>query len=352
MNKGVVVLSPVSQEPLNEVLANYNFKVLGINNENYKEKKAVWWVKTSIGDKILKKVSCSEQTLKFLLSAVDHLIQNGILLPTVNKTNAGLDYVMINDVCFTLTDAIKGSTPSYDSPKELAAIVKELAKFHKASAGFSVQEGSKPKEHLGTWIEDYTMVLEEMYEFYKNEVQSGGKTPIGKLIITEFPYFLEKGQKVINELKGQEYKNWVDKIREIGCLCHQDFAAGNLILTSSGLYVIDTDSITFDLPARDIRKLFNKIMKKSGKANTELAKNIINYYQSVNPLTSAEWQVVKCDLMFPHLFLGAMSKYYKQRESSWTTEKYMQRIKEMAGVEKALTPLYDNFSSITQSIGK
>jgi spore coat-associated protein S len=352
VNKGVIVLSPVSQEPIKEVLANYNFNVLGINNENYKEKKGVWWVKTSIGDKILKKVSCSEQTLKFLLSAVDHLIQNGILLPKVNKTNAGLDYVMINDVCFTLTDAIKGSTPSYDSPKELAAIVKELAKFHKASAGFRVLEGSKPKEHLGTWVEDYTMVLEEMNEFYKNEVQSGGKTPIGKLIITEFPYFFEKGQKIISNLKGQEYNNWVDKIRQTGCLCHQDFAAGNLILTSTGLYVIDTDSITFDLPARDIRKLFNKIMKKSGKANSELAKNIINYYQSVNPLTSDEWQVVKCDLMFPHLFLGAMSKYYKQRESTWTTEKYMQRIKEMAEVEKAMTSLYENFSSLTQNISK
>jgi spore coat-associated protein S len=91
-------------------------------------------------------------------------------------------------------------------------------------------------------------------------------------------------------------------------------------------------------------------MKKSGKANSELAKNIISYYQSVNPLTSDEWKVVKYDLMFPHLFLGAMSKYYNQRETSWTTEKYMRRIKEMVEVEKAMTPIYDNFSSLTQNI--
>ena len=345
-------MSPISQEPIKEVLSNYNFKVLSINNENYKEKKGVWWVKTTVGDKILKKVSCSEQTLKFLLSAVAHLIQNGMLLPLVNKTNSGEEYVIMNGVCFTLTDAIKGSTPSYDSPKELAMIVKELAKFHKASAGFRVQGDAKPKEHLGTWIEDYTMMLEDMNEVYKNEVQAGGKSPIGKTIIAEFPYFYERGQRVINELKNQGYKNWVDKTREMGCLCHQDFAAGNLILSSEGIYVIDTDSITFDIPARDIRKLFNKIMKKSGKANSEMAKNIVHFYQSVNPLTSDEWQVIKCDLMFPHLFLGAMSKYYKQREGSWTTEKYLERIKEMAAVEKAMAPLYDSFSSITQNIAK
>ena len=335
-------MSPVSQEPIKAVLDNYDLKVLAVDNVNYKEKKGVWWVKTSSGDKILKKVSSSEQTLKFLLSAVDHLIQNGILIPKVNKTTTNLDYVTINDVCFTLTDAVKGSSPRYDSPKELAMIVIELAKFHKAAAGFRAPEDSKPKNHLGTWVEEYTMQLEDMNAFYKKEVQSERKTPIGELIIKEFPYFYEKGQKVINSLKGQEYKNWVDKIYKIGCLCHQDFAAGNLILTSSGLYVIDTDSITFDIPARDIRKLFNKIMKKSGKANSELAKNIIKCYQSVNPLTSDEWQVVKCDLLFPHLFLGAMSKYYNQRETSWTTEKYMKRIKEMADVEKAMTPIYDN----------
>lgn len=345
-------MSPISQEPITEVLSNYNLKVLSINNENYKEKKGVWWVKTTVGDKILKKVSCSEETLKFLLSAVEHLIQNGVLLPLVNKTNEGLDYVIANGVCFTLTDAIKGSTPSYDSPKELAMIVKELAKFHKASAGFRVQEGTKSKDHLGSWVEDYTEMLEDMNVVYKDEVQAGENTPIGKSIITEFPHFYKRGQRVINELKGQGYKNWVDKAKEIGSLCHQDFAAGNLILSSAGMYVIDTDSITFDIPARDIRKLFNKIMKKSGKANSEMAKNIVNFYQSVNPLTHDEWQVVKCDLMFPHLFLGAMSKYYKQREGSWSTEKYMQRIKEMAALERAMAPLYDSFDSIIQNISK
>lgn len=345
-------MSLVSQEPIKEVLANYDFNVLGITNENYKDKKGVWWVKTTIGDKILKKVSCSEQTLRFILSAVDHLIKNGMLLPLVNKTKEGLDYVIMDGVCFTVTDAIKGSNPRYDSPKELELIVKELGKFHKASAGFRVLEDSKPKEHLGTWVDEYTKVLEEMNEAYKIEVSSGGTTPLGKTIIAEFPFFYEKGQKVISELKGEAYKNWVDKTREIGCLCHQDFAAGNLLLSASGLYVIDTDSITFDVPARDIRKLFNKIMKKSSKGNTELAKSIVNYYQAVNPLSFDEWQVVKCDLMFPHLFLGAMSKYYNQREISWTTEKYLQRIIEMAAVEKAMTPIHESFSSITQNIAK
>jgi CotS family spore coat protein len=343
-------LSQISEEPLKFVLSNYTLEVLEITNENYKEKKGVWWIKTPNGDKILKKLSFSEQSLIFILSAVNHLAQNDVLIPKIIKTTNGSDYVIINDVCFTLSDAITGRNPSYDSPSELAMVAKGLAKFHKASAGFSMPQGSKPNVHLGLWIENYSKQLEDLNEFYNKELESEEKNPIGDLIIKEFPYFYDRAQMVIDALKGQEYNQWVEKVRRTGCLCHQDFAAGNLILNSTGLYVLDTDSITFDIPARDIRKLFNKIMKKPGKANVELAKNIFNLYQLENPLTSSEWQVVKYDLMFPHLFFGAMSKYYYQREQTFTLEKYMQKIQDMADTEKYMTSVFGNFEMILKGI--
>jgi CotS family spore coat protein len=343
-------LPQINQEPLMEVLSNYNLEVLEITNENYKEKKGVWWIKTPEGEKILKKLSFSEQSLKFILSAVDHLTQNGVLIPKIIKTTSGSDYVIINDVCYTLSEAISGRNPSYDSNMEFAAVVKGLANFHKASFGYKIPQDSKPKEHLGLWVEDYTRQLECMFEFYNNEIQSNRNTPVGNLIIKEFPYFYEKGQRAINALKGKEYKNWVESIRVKGCLCHQDFAAGNLILNSSGLYVLDTDSITFDIPARDIRKLFNKIMKKPGKADVELAKKYFNLYQSENPLTPSEWQVVRYDLMFPHLFIGSMSKYYYQREKTFTSEKYLEKIHETAEIERSMTSVFGDYNAIMQSI--
>jgi CotS family spore coat protein len=339
-------LDQINQEPLKDVLSHYNTKVIKITNENYKEKKGVWWIKTTDGEKILKKISFSEQTLKFILSAINHLTQNGILIPKIIKTASGSDYVIIDDVCYTLSEAIPGKNPSYDSPKDFVLIVLSLANFHVASEGYKIPEDSKPKEHLGLWVENYTNKLEDMNKFYINEAQSQNKTPIGNLIIKEFPYFYNKGQDIINALKGKEYKNWVDSIRVKSCLCHQDFAAGNLILSSSGLYVLDTDSITFDIPARDIRKLFNKIMKKPGKANVELAKKYFSLYQSKNPLTPSEWQVVKYDLMFPHLFLGAMSKSYYQRDKTFTTSDYFEKIKETIAIEKSMNSIFGDFNKI------
>lgn len=340
-------MASINREPLNEVLENYNIKVLSIKNESYKDKKGVWWIQTPEGYKILKKISNSEDTLKFTISAVKHLIQNGIKIPRINNTKSGNDYVNIGGTCYVLSDAISGKTPSYGSSKELMLIIRELAKFHRASLGFHPLENTKPKNHLGIWIESYTAQIEDMNRFYKDEAAVNGKDQIGKFILNEFPYFYERAYKAINALKGNEYRDWVSKAEKTGCLCHQDFAAGNLIMSSEGIYVLDTDSITIDIPARDIRKILHKIMKKSGKWDFELTKSIIGYYQSENPLTKSEWEVVKMDILFPHLFIGAMNKYYYQRDKEWSPQKYLQRIKEMAAFEKTITPIIDNFDLLT-----
>lgn len=338
----------IDYEPLNEVLSNYDITVLETKNESYKDKKGVWWVYTPKGNKILKKVSNSEDTLKYIVSAVKHLTENGILLPKINKTKTGDHYVKIDKTCFILLDIVEGKNPSYNSLKELKEIVRGLAKFHKASAGFFPPTESKPKIHLGTWIEDYSEQIEDMNNFYNAEVSSKENSEIGRTIIKEFPYFYKMGKKSIEGLKGSEYAEWVDKAAKTGCLCHQDFAAGNLFLNGSDLFIIDTDSITVDIPARDIRKLVNKIMKKNGKWDANLAKSIFEYYQQENPLTLSESEVIRLDLLFPHLFIGAMNKYYYKRDKEWTTEKYLKKIKEMAEIERSKVSILENFDSLVQ----
>lgn len=137
-------MPPQALEPLEEVLGHYPLAVLDIRNESYKEKKGVWWVRTESGMKILKKVSNSEQTLRFTLDAVRHLRKNGVLLPEVNRTSDGNEYVNIEGTCFVLTDAVEGRNPSYSVPEEMALLASGLAAFHRASVGFKPSEGTKP----------------------------------------------------------------------------------------------------------------------------------------------------------------------------------------------------------------
>ena len=70
---------------IKSILSQYNINVVNIKNQCDKGKKAVWWIKSTSGDKILKKHSCSSKTLEFILSAVEHLRNGDVNLPKIIK---------------------------------------------------------------------------------------------------------------------------------------------------------------------------------------------------------------------------------------------------------------------------
>jgi len=341
----------LNSEPLNEVLERYPLTVKGIRTESYKQKKGVWWVETTDGMKILKKHPNSEPMLQFLLSAVAHLQSKGMHIPRVNETIDGSLYVKINDTCFILLDAAKGVNPDYRKPEELNALVREMGRFHLASEGFIPPAESKVRQHLGNWRQDFSADAGRLKDFYNEEKNKPVHKEFGKIVQEVFPSFLRRMEAAAAGLDGPEYAAWVNKIAANGGLCHQDFAAGNLLLDAAGtVYILDTDSLTVDLPARDIRKLLNKVMKKNGKWDPVLLENVIRAYQQANPLTIGEWAVLKLDLTFPHLFAGIMDKYYRRREKDWTEGKYLSRLKEMIAVERSLEEVLKKYDEIIKNI--
>jgi CotS family spore coat protein len=340
-----------SSEPLTEVLGEYPFTVKQIRTESYKQKKAVWWVETTKGTKILKKHPNSEAMLLFLLAAIQHLQKRGIEIPRVNTTVDGRPYVNIGETCYILIDAVEGKNPDYNKPKELEIFVRELGRFHAASAGFVPPKESKVRQHLGNWLEDYSDYASRLKAFYDGEKYQVTHGEFGKIILKVFDSFFKRMEASIAGLRGSEYTTWVNKIAAKGGLCHQDFAAGNILLNPSGkVYVLDTDSLTIDLPARDIRKVLNKVMKKNGKWDAALLQDILGWYQQENPLTADEWAVVKLDLTFPHLFAGIMDKYYRGREKDWTEGKYVSRLKEMIAIEQSGEKVLDKYNEIIKKI--
>ena len=157
-------------------------------------------------------------------------------------------------------------------------------------------------------------------------------------------------QLAIAENEKSGYDKWALEAKITNSLCHQDFTASNLILTpSKELFVLDIDSITIDLPTRDIRKFLNKIMKKKGQWDSVLTSQILQWYNTINPLEHWKWQVLKEALIFPHLYVGIMSKYYEKREISWSEARYTERLEGMIKTEKSIEPVLQNFEQIIPS---
>jgi spore coat-associated protein S len=335
------------KEDLESILVRYDIEVIDIRTESYKNKKGVWWIKTPGGYSILKKHSNSDKTLDFIIAAVEYLQGKGIRIPKVIPASNGEKYVCLNNCCYVLNEAIPGVNPSYSSREQLEKVVRELAAFHKASTGFVPPQGCKPRIHLGSWPKTYRERTDKLSSYHALENSAAVHGDFGTTILEEFGYFLQRARDSIIGLESSFYWQWVENSKKTGGLCHQDFAAGNLILTEAGeMYVLDIDSITMDIPVRDIRKLLLKVMKKRGCWEAGLTKDILAWYQAENPLEYRQWQVLKWELMHPHLFSGIMTKYYEKREESWTHAKYHRRLKEMVKVEKTIQPVIEGFETL------
>ncbi|QEK13536.1 CotS family spore coat protein [Crassaminicella thermophila] len=329
------------------VLKEYDITVLNIKTESYKGKKGVWWIKTQKDYKILKKQAYSDKTLEFIIAAMEHLVKNGIYIPKIIKTKKGDSYVLLNETPYLLSEAINGKTLNYNSSENIKKIVTELANFHRASVGFVPPKGCKVRTHLGRWIEKYEKEVEKLKNYYDIECKKEIHSAFGEEILKEFPYFYKRMKKAIDGFNKSEYHKWVEEVKKEGCLCHQDFTAGNLIFTDKNeIYVLDLDSITIDIPLRDIRKILNKIMKRKKKWDLTLVRDILKWYHMKNPLKEYQWQVLKPTLTYPHLFSGIMGKYYEKREKTWTEEKYLRRLKEMIQIDKSLDKVIENFNKI------
>ena len=77
--------------------------------------------------------------------------------------------------------------------------------------------------------------------------------------------------------------------------------------------------MTYDLPARDLRKIIGKNAEKSNRWSAEAVSEILGWYTEVNPLGAGEMEVLYADLLFPHWFYGLVricsrtTKYSRHR---------------------------------------
>lgn len=338
-------------ENLRKVLDEYPIDVISIKNENYKVKKGVWWIETSKGYKILKKNSIPKDKLEFIIAAMEYLVNNGIHMPEIIKSKNGKKYVEVDGANYILNEAIDGVAPSSKTSEGQERIIKELGRFHAASKGFKPPSNCTPSILLGTWENKVSKKMNKLKEYYNAEKSSNSHSEFGEIILKEFPYFFALMEEALTKHQNSNYANWVKDTKITSSLVHQDFIDGNLIQTDSGeIYILDPDSISIELPIKDIRKFLNKVMKKRGGWDLDITKNIISWYQQSNPLKQWQWEVLNSTILYPHLFAGIMSKYYQKRESTWPEAKYVKKLKDVIAIEKSKKTVINNFDKIISSL--
>lgn len=296
-----------------EVLSNYDVKPGNTKIVQCGGIKTVWKMETPTGPVCLKRLRKTEEEAVFSINFQHYMAGKGAKVPAVCPTKTGNLYVNHNGEIFVLYQWIKGNPIRMDSKKEdLARAVTGIAEFHRDSGGF-MPEGCKVSSKLGRWPHYYESMKKRLLN-WKAAAADRPRDPMCKIFTANVDFFVELADRAQSMLNASAYSEWVKEIESKGNLCHQDYGDGNALWTDAGIYVLDLDGVTFDLPARDLRKIIMKRMVKRGSWNLELIHDITGWYTAVNPLTPEQLQVLYIDLLFPHEFHNtAKNPFLKQK---------------------------------------
>ncbi len=328
-------MNTVANEPLEHVLAEYDVDVNEITLETYKENRAVWWVDTNRGEKILKKMPLGKKRLLFVLSAMEHLTANGVNLPKIIRTKKKSPFVEIEGTNFVLSKAVSATPPNYNVSSQLAMIMQCMAGFHVASRGYQPPAEASIRSHLGIWPKIYLDQINAL-KYFKEQAEQNKAGKFNAAFLKECDFFINLANNCLVALLHSPYNKLVKAAGQTVNLCHQDFAARNLGLTKKGrLYVFDTDDITYDLPSRDIRKICNEVMKKKGRWDSKQLRKLLQAYNSVNPMTPEDYVVLSIDMYFPYLFYGIARKYFLKLEKEWSEQKFLQTLINIVNTERS-----------------
>jgi len=304
--------------------------------------KTVWKVKAQGNWLCLKRLKQTPDKATFSVYAQIYIKSNGGKVPGIilNKNNSPI--TIYNEQVFVLYEWIDGKDLNLDVPSDLHHALRGLAGFHIASRGYCPDKKARVSSKLGKWPEQYTSMknrLSAWREIARDKVTQ----PSYKAYFEFVEPVLHLADKAINELAMSKYAELTREDSPSIVLCHQDFGKGNALDAPDGIYVLDLDGVTFDLPARDLRKIIGKNAENRGQWQTGAIRDIIDCYCEVNPLGFDDKQVLYIDLLFPHWFFGLVKNLFQNGKPLKASE-----IERMAKFEVSKIPF---ISSLIKSQG-
>jgi CotS family spore coat protein len=212
---------------------------------------------------------------------------------------------------YILTPWINGRSPSPASQKDLKACAATLARFHLAG-----RKAILPQSGALNMLRKWPALLKARESLLKKQIKkakrNGHGSPMDHLLQVHGDGLLQRSQEALRILRHSNYKAVCKKATNIGALCHGDSGPKNFVLTSGRTYMIDFETLRFDLRAYDLFRMIRLSCKNKGwKLST--ARSILDGYQSVTKLERSDIELIKVWLQFPNKAYKLLSRYDRSR---------------------------------------
>lgn len=295
----------------NKVLKKYDIVPEEISIIQSGTIKTVWKIKTEKGILCLKRLKQSYEKALFSTSAQIHIYNSGGNVPAIITNNENSAISEHNDEIFVIYEWLEGKDLNFSNNEDLSLAINGLAKFHHYSKGYKPNKESRISSKSGKWPNQYNSMKNRIISW--KDISKEKTDSCYAVYANSADSIIEIADTALELLNQSEYKKLTSEDSDSLVLCHQDYGKGNAILTENGVYVLDLDGVTFDLPARDLRKIIGKDAENSGKWDKSNILKILNWYTE-NPMTDEEKKVLYIDLLFPHWFFGLTKNLFQKNK--------------------------------------
>jgi len=276
--------------------------------------KTVWKVSSAGGHLCLKRLKQTMDKALFSVNAQIYIKNSGGLVPGVILNRKGNPITEYGGQLFVLYEWIDGRDLNFASPSDLKLALQGLAHFHMASKGYKAPEGARVSSKLGKWPEQYTSMVKKLSE-WKDMATRNPSVPQYSVYLAHADNMLSLADKALKMLNETIYSELAKPDSASVVLCHQDYGKGNALAADNGVYVLDLDGVTYDLPVRDLRKIIGKNSENNRQWSAKTIAEITEWYTVINPMNSDEIRILQADLTFPHWFYGLVKNLFQNGKS-------------------------------------
>lgn len=305
-----------------------------------KPDRAVWRVSRGPEVFALKAVRLSASRVAFVTAVHAYLSARCDLVPELLRAKTGDLFVDDGETRYLAMAWAPGRPPDLASADDLALVGEALARFHQATRGFASGAGGS-RSILRTWLPVYQRSIDDLLQC--RNLARARRGLVAQTLVGSLATVMAQAQDAVAQLARSPYGQWCDEVTSSGQLCHQDFAHGNLVIGPDGVKVYDLDTVIADLPARDLRKLVNRVFIRARIWTLPHLRAVLAGYRRRLVLSQGHLRILAADLAFPHLVYRVARAYF-QGIGGPRPEAYWARAFERALiVELSKPPILDAF---------
>lgn len=305
-------LHPLDPGGIAEILKEYGLEPLEAVSH-----RDIVRVTTSSGTYALKSAKGDRYShLVFMESALAHLRQRGFhAMAELIPTGDGRPGVRRGSSVYYLTRWIDGQPCRFspDQPEAIDRAAQVLAELHLAAEGLEAPEPVPPEKiRWDRWIAKGHSKSQDLTLFADELTRRGIRNSFEDLFLSAFPFFLELAAQSVASLERGPYKQVAALESSRRSFCHGDYNYSNLVEDAAGnQWVVDFDNCAYDLRIADLVRL----IRRNSRWNLVLANRILGVYTSVRPISSAELDVLRAALIFPHEFWWVANLHFDRGQT-------------------------------------